>query len=215
MQGEFYVYCRNLGRLYARFLVRINRLLLLQARTGKGTIRIFWYFLLYSFFGFLLEVAFARVTRSPKRDRKCLLFLPLCPVYGLGALGILAAGEVWGNDPLILALAGAGAATAAEYLMGVFYQRVLGVEFWNYSELPLNLGGKVCLIFSATWGLLALVLVYLVHPHVAVLVSHIPGWLTPAAAILLLTDSAVSLWLLKTTGSTDSLKWYETFLPVR
>lgn len=175
----------------------------------------FWYFLLYSFLGFLLEVAFARVIRSPKRDRKCFLFLPLCPVYGLGALGILAAGEVWGNDPLLMALAGGVVATAAEYFMGMFYQRVLGVEFWDYSDLPLNLGGKVCLPFSVAWGVLALALVYLVHPRAAVLVSHIPVWLTPAAAILFLTDSAASMWLLKTTGSTDSLKWYEAFLPAR
>lgn len=175
----------------------------------------FWYFLLYSFLGFLLEVAFARVIRSPKRDRKCFLLLPLCPVYGLGALGILAAGQVCGNDPLLLALAGGGVATAAEYLMGMFYQRVLGVEFWDYSGLPLNLGGKICLPFSVAWGVLALVLVYLVHPRAADLVSRIPAWLTPAAAILLLTDSAASLWLLKTTGSTDSLKWYEALPPVR
>lgn len=175
----------------------------------------FWSFLLYSFLGFLLEVVYARVTRSSKRDRKCLLFLPLCPVYGLGALGILAAGKLCGNSPLLLALAGSGAATAAEYLMGMFYQRVLGVEFWNYSDLPLNLGGKVCLIFSAAWGVLALALVYLVHPHAAVLVDLIPDWLTPAAAILLLTDSAATVWLLKTTGTTDSLKWYDSLLSVR
>ena len=46
----------------------------------------FWYFVLYSFLGFLVEVVFARITHNPKRDRKCLYFLPLCPVYGLGVL---------------------------------------------------------------------------------------------------------------------------------
>ena len=40
----------------------------------------FWYFVLYSFVGFVLEVLFARATGNPKRDRKCHLFLPLCPV---------------------------------------------------------------------------------------------------------------------------------------
>ena len=44
-----------------------------------------WYFYWYSFLGFLLEVAFARISGHPKRDRKCLLLLPLRPVYGLGA----------------------------------------------------------------------------------------------------------------------------------
>lgn len=160
-------------------------------------------------------MAFARAIRSPKRDRKCFLLLPLCPVYGLGALGILAAGKVIGAHPLLLALAGGGVATVAEYFMGMFYRRVLGVEFWDYSDLPLNLSGQVCLPFSVAWGVLALGLVYVVHPLAAGLVSRIPGWLTPAAAILLLTDGAASCWLLKTTGSTDSLKWYKAFLPAR
>ena len=48
--------------------------------------RWFWYFMLYSFLGFVLEVLFARAIRNPKRDRKCFYFLPLCPVYGLGAV---------------------------------------------------------------------------------------------------------------------------------
>ena len=52
-----------------------------------------WYFIIYSFCGFLLEVAFARAIRHPKRDRKCLLLLPLCPVYGLGMLAVLALPE--------------------------------------------------------------------------------------------------------------------------
>lgn len=177
--------------------------------------RLFWYFLIYSFLGFWLEVGFARAIRSPKRDRKCFLLLPLCPVYGLGALGILTVGEVLGHWPVLLALAGGGTATAAEYLMGLFYQKVLGVEFWDYSGLPLNVGGKICLPFSVAWGVLSLGLVYLIHPLVSALVGHIPGWLTPAAAILLLTDGAVTVYLLKTTGTTDSLKWYKALRPAR
>ena len=51
-----------------------------------------WNFYLYSFFGFLLEVVYARLTRAKKRDRKCRLLLPLCPVYGLGAAVLSALG---------------------------------------------------------------------------------------------------------------------------
>ena len=46
----------------------------------------FWYFVIYSFLGFCIEVVFARLTDQKKRDRKCLYLLPLCPVYGLGAV---------------------------------------------------------------------------------------------------------------------------------
>ena len=48
----------------------------------------FWSFITYSFIGFLLEVAFARMTGG-RADRKGLLVLPLCPVYGVGACLIL------------------------------------------------------------------------------------------------------------------------------
>ena len=44
----------------------------------------FWSFTAYSFLGFLLEVAFAAAVGG-RPDRKGLLVLPLCPVYGLGA----------------------------------------------------------------------------------------------------------------------------------
>jgi len=170
----------------------------------------FWFFILYSFLGFLLEVAYARLTNSRKPDRKCFLLLPLCPVYGLGALGILAAGQIFYHRPLLLAVVGGGAATAAEYVMDLFYEKVLGVSFWDYSDLPFNVNGRVCLPFSLAWTVLALGLVYLFHPWVAAIAARIPAGFLPPAVILLISDAVVSAWLLRTTGTTDSLKWYES-----
>ena len=73
----------------------------------------FWYALLYSFLGFLLEVAYAKAIRAQRLDRKCFYFLPLCPVYGIGALLILAPAPLPGGRPLLLALWSGAAATAA------------------------------------------------------------------------------------------------------
>lgn len=166
-----------------------------------------WYFIIYSFCGFLLEVAFARAIRHPKRDRKCLLLLPLCPVYGLGACLILwLAPRV--QSPLWVALAGGLAATAAEFLMGAFYRYVLGVEFWDYAGMPGSLGGLVCPAFSACWAVLALGLVYAVHPAVASLATQIPDWLGPPALILLASDTLVTCAALRREGTTDVLRWY-------
>lgn len=168
----------------------------------------FWYFVIYSFLGFLLEVAFARVTRQPKQDRKCFYLLPLCPVYGLGALAILALPNFVKENPLLLILAGGAAATAVEYLVGLWDEKVLGVRFWNYTGVPGNVGGKVCLPFAVAWGALALGLVRLVHPWIALWVAAIPLWLAPAAAVLVAGDWAHSALLLRRAGTTDVLKWY-------
>lgn len=173
----------------------------------------FWLFLLYSFWGFCLEVLFARAIRNPKRDRKCFYFLPLCPVYGLGALAILSLPAVISERPFLLFLAGGVAATGAEYVMGLFYEQVLGVQFWDYSHLPGNLGGKVCLLFSGIWGLLSLGLVYLVHPKMEQVASSIPqSWLIPAILFFVLDASFTCLVLFR-TRKTDSLRWYLHLAP--
>lgn len=172
---------------------------------------LFWFFLFYSFCGFLLEVPFARATGAAKHDRKCLLFLPLCPVYGLGALLILALPGAVRERPWALFFLGALAATASEYATDFFYEKALRVRFWDYSDLPANLNGRVCLLFSGIWGLLALALTYWVHPAVSAWVGAIPrGWALPVFLFFLL-DLGFTVWLLRVTGDTASLRWYDRF----
>ncbi len=166
-----------------------------------------WYFIWYSFVGFLLEVVFARATGHRKRDRKCFILLPLCPVYGLGALMIRGLAGLWEGSLWVMA-AGFAGATAAELLTGLFYRHVLGVEFWNYRSQPWNLAGLVCLRFSLYWTVLALMLVYLADPLTVPLLERIPGALCPPAAVVLLCDGAVSALALYRTGDTEVLRWY-------
>ena len=144
-----------------------------------------------------------------KKDRKCLYFLPLCPVYGFGAVLILLLPPAVRQNPWLLFPCAALTATAAEYLLGLFYERVAKVQFWDYSHLPLNVGGKVCLLFTAMWGALAMGLVYWVHPWVALLVSRIPGWLTLPAVLFLGLDIFFTLYVLRRERSTDALLWYK------
>lgn len=168
-----------------------------------------WRFILYSFLGFLLEVAFARVTRSSKQDRKCLILLPLCPVYGLGAILILWLSQALDAGPPGVMVIGFLSASAAEYLMSLFYEHALGVRFWDYSGIPMNLDGRVCLLFSAAWTVLSLALVYWAAPWVDRLIARIPASLGPPMLIVLLSDLLVSSIALRQTGTTDVLRWYQ------
>lgn len=170
-----------------------------------------WYFWIYSFLGFLLEIAFARVIRHPKRDRKCLYFLPMCPVYGLGAVLILLLPEAVRARPLLLFPCAVLAATAAEYAMGFFYERVARVRFWDYGGMPLQVQGRICLPFSLAWGVLAVALIYAVHPAVEALGRSIPDWLTVALAAFFALDAGLSVYLLRREGSTEALRWYLRF----
>ena len=169
-----------------------------------------WYFLIYSFLGFCLEVAYAWAVRCPKRDRKCFLLLPLCPVYGVGALLILAPAGALAPHPLLAALWSGLASTAAEYGVSLLYEKALGVSFWDYSHFPWNLRGRVCLHFSLSWCVLGLLVVYFLHPVVAGLSNHLPFWLLWALVSLLAVDSVLTVAVLRRTGDTSALMWYRT-----
>ena len=167
----------------------------------------FWNFVFYSWLGFLLEVAYACFTGAHP-DRKCLLVLPLCPVYGLGACAIVLLSRLMPPLPVFLFLLGCGTATAVEYLTALFYEKVLRVSFLNYQGMPGCIQGRVCMPFSLAWGLLSLPLVWWVHPAVAPWLAAIPAPVSWAAAVTVGCDALLSAILLRRTGDTRCLRWY-------
>ena len=164
----------------------------------------FWSFTVYSALGCLLEAAYAlAVGASP--DRKCLRVLPLCPVYGLGMLAVLALPPDWTGGPW-LPLSGGLAATAVEYAVHWAYERFLGVRFWDYSGVPGNLRGRVCLPFTLAWGALTAAAVQWVQPWVEVLAAAIPPEVTYLCLLLFADDALLSVRLLRRTHSVELLR---------
>jgi len=165
----------------------------------------FWYFLFYSFLGFILEVFFAHFA-GVNPHRKCLRVLPLCPVYGFGACSIVWTAEE--DLPLVAVfLIGMFFATIWEYIIAAFYEGVLGAAFWDYSDLPLNLHGRVCLPFSVAWGTLAIPLVRRVHPWVKSLAFSPPVFITTLMLAALAADGLISCALVRRSGTRDVLDW--------
>ena len=120
--------------------------------------RWFWLFVLYSFGGYVLEKLYAAVRRGPHRVRKCFLLLPLCPVYGLAMLAVLALPPDMTAPFWRLALYGGLTATAVEYAVHFLYEKLLGVMFWDYSATKMDLNRRVCVPFALLWGPLAALL---------------------------------------------------------
>lgn len=167
---------------------------------GGAAVYWLWLFCLYSFLGYLLEKAFAAATGSRHQVRKCFLLLPLCPVYGLGALAVLALPESLSGSFWSLALWGGLAATAVEYAVHVLYDRLLGVRFWDYSQVRWNLRGRVCLPFSLAWSLLVAAGLPVIQAAIAPALAAVPPTATYAALLVFTADTVVSLQLLRRAG---------------
>ena len=168
-----------------------------------------WTFWTYSFFGYLLEKGYAAATRAERQARKGFLLLPMCPVYGLGALAVLALPPALTDGFWSLALWGGLTATAVEYGVHLLYDRLLGVRFWDYSRLPGNFQGRVCLPFSLAWGLLAAAGLPVVQAALVPVLAAVPPAVTYAALLVFTADAVVSLRLLRRAGDTEILSLRE------
>ena len=202
MSTAFFIFSKN-------FFLRIPRPV--PGKTAREVLLLFTEFLTYSFLGFLLEILYARLLGRGRHGRKCLLLLPLCPVYGLGALAILHMPLLLQSHPVAIFIAGGLLATLSEYVVGAFYHWGVGVRFWDYSQIPGNLSGLICPLYTLFWGLLALLLIQVIHPALSPWLTLVPPERTLFLFPLLGADSLVTLWLLHRTGTPDCLMWYKAF----
>ena len=52
--------------------------------------------------------------------------------------------------------AGSGIITGIEFIVGILVNKVLMLGVWDYSALPYNLAGQICLPFSIIWFFLTI-----------------------------------------------------------
>lgn len=166
---------------------------------------VLWYFWIYSFLGYLLEKSFAKLTHAKLQGRKCFLLLPLCPVYGLGMLAVLALPPVCKEGIWLVAYGGL-AATLVEYVVHWAYDTFLHVQFWNYAGLPGNVHDRVCLPFTAAWGVLTAAAVWWVQPGVERLAARVPWELTYLCLLVFAVDALASARFLWVTGDVERLR---------
>lgn len=129
---------------------------------GMTYYQICWYFLIYSFGGWIVEVIFHAVALGKVVNRG-FLNGPVCPVYGFGVLSVftmintLQSSGYQMSDGMIF-LFGIILATVVELIAGWLLDVCFHARWWDYSDKPLNFHGYICLEFSIIWGL-AIVLV--------------------------------------------------------
>ena len=116
------------------------------------------------------------------------------------ALAVLALPESLSGSFWSLALWGGLAATAVEYAVHVLYDRLLGVRFWDYSQVRWNLRGRVCLPFSLAWSLLVAAGLPVIQAAIAPALAAVPPTATYAALLVFTADTVVSLQLLRRAG---------------
>lgn len=79
----------------------------------------------------------------------------------LGGICFIACGLLnellsWDTSLLLQGLIGSGIITVLEFLTGVLVNMILHLNVWDYSNMPLNVLGQICLPFSLLWVIIAI-----------------------------------------------------------
>ena len=165
--------------------------------------QLFWYFLIFSILGIIIETLYCYITMGVLESRKGFIWGPFCPVYGVcGALLIYVLNKLDCKSALKLFIVGFVFGSIAEYILSYILEAIYGIRFWNYDYLQFNLNGRISLLFSFYWGILSIVLIKFVKPIIDKLINKIKpktrNIIEIGITIFLSIDCIVTIWAIQT-----------------
>lgn len=135
--------------------------------------RIVAYFIIYSVVGFIIETIFGILTKGVLESRKSFLYGPFCSIYGLGAVLMILPLQRFKKNNYTLFAAGFVIGSIIEYLVSLIGELIFHIKWWDYSDQILNLNGRICVLFSLFWGLLAIYLMSDINKRVDKLIDFL------------------------------------------
>ncbi len=160
---------------------------------GISIWRILAYFIIYSFFGYIIETLFGIATKGVWESRQSFLYGPVCAIYGLGACIMIIFLHKYNKKYNALFIGGFIIGSITEYLVSLIGEAILGVKWWDYSDRPLNINGRICVYFSIFWGFLGIYLIASLNPKIDRLINWIKSKLTTKSLKILTTSVTIIL----------------------
>ena len=148
------------------------------------------FFFWYCFLGWIWECFYVSMktainTRKWKFINRGFLHGPVIPIYGFAAITILLSTIQLRQNTLAVYIIGALTATLFELVTGTFMERTFKVKYWDYSDLPFNYKGHICLIVSLFWGFFSVLLVQIIHLPIEGILLDVPISLSEIIAVSL------------------------------
>lgn len=155
-------------------------------------------FMTYSFGGWLAEVAIT-IFQQRKFVNRGFLIGPFCPIYGTGAILLSIVLKSSDSIVAIFCVSIVGAAVL-EYTTSFLMEKFFHVRWWDYSEKPMNLNGRICLSALLSFGVVGVLAIKTLTPLFMKIFKALPIavlYIVAASLFaLLIADIVLSLWLI-------------------
>lgn len=132
--------------------------------------------------GWLIEILFRRIFTAKKWINPGFLNGPWLPLYGFGLCLLYLLSNIkivdsgWNYVLIILIMI--VVLTLIELIAGYIFIIGLNIKLWDYSSRWGNFKGLICPLFSLLWGLAGAAYLFLLHPHMVVVVNWVVEHIT-------------------------------------
>lgn len=153
-------------------------------------------FFIGAFLGDITETIFCRITAGVWMSRSSVVWGDFSIVWGLAmALATLFLYKHRHRSDTFIFLFGTFLGGAYEYVCSVFTELVFGVVFWDYSDIPFNLGGRINLLYCFFWGIAAVVWLRIIYPPFSNLIEKIPSKMGKPLTWILMIFMTVNMFV--------------------
>ena len=168
----------------------------------ENAAQLLWLFFIYSFMGWVTEVVL-KYFQYKRFINRGFLIGPYCPIYGTGAVIVTLGGNLlasvdrsWAMSFLIaFVLCG-----TLEYMTSYILEKHFHARWWDYSQKPMNLHGRVWIGNLILFGLGGTAIIKILNPRLLALPSLMdPLFFTSlltAVSLLFVADAVMSAFIM-------------------
>ena len=182
--------------------------------------KLVWLFFIGCLLGDITETIFCRITAGVWMSRSSLVWGPFSIVWGFAIAAVTdLLYKYKDRSDRFLFLMGTALGGAYEYLCSVLSEMVFGTVFWDYSEIPFNLGGRINLLYCFFWGFAAVAWFKIFYPVISGWIEKLPicagRILTGVIVVFMCCNMAVSTMALirsneRSQGIPATQSWQQT-----
>lgn len=129
-----------------------------------------------SFVGVIVELLWCFLKNGYIESRSGLVYGPFNLLYGVGAVALsLSLYRFRNRGNWISFIGGFLIGSIVEYFCSWGQELLFGSNSWDYSEMPFNINGRICLLYSVFWGILGVIWIKNIYPRMAKAILKIPN----------------------------------------
>lgn len=133
--------------------------------------KLFLTFIIYSILGWIIEVINFMI-RKKKFINRGFLIGPYCPIYGVGGILITLFLSKYKESVIVLFVMAVFICGILEYFTSYLMEKIFKARWWDYSSKRYNINGRICLETLSLFGIMGILVVYLLEPLVSKFFSY-------------------------------------------